>query len=79
MEMVRFLVERVVGALNSFISKQGITTNLSLSTIVEGNEKLDLSRKMITFGTHALACIGKSNNMKLRAVPAIDLRRPNNA
>ena len=77
--MVRSLVEGVVGMLNAFPSKEGISTTLSPSTIVEGKAKLDLSRKMITFGTYALVYTGTSNNMKSRAVPGIALRRSNNA
>ena len=62
-----------------FSSKQGISSTLSPSTIVEGKAKIDLSRKMITFGTCALVCTGTSNSMKSRSVTAIALRRSNNA
>ena len=77
--MVRSLVEGVVGMMNAFPSKQGISNTLSPSTIVEGKAKLDLARKMITFGSYAVVYTGTSNNMKSRAVPGIALRRSNNA
>ena len=51
----------------------------SPTTIVEGKPKLDLKRKMITFGTYALVYMTTSNNMKSRAVPGIALRRSNSA
>ena len=77
--MVRSLVEGVVGMMNAFPSKQGISNTLSPSTIVEGKAKLDLARKMITFGSYALVYTGTSNTMKSRAVPGIALRRSNSA
>ena len=77
--MVKSLVEGVVGMMNAFPSKQGISDTLSPSTIVEGKPKLDLKSKMITFGTYALIYVKTSNNMKSRAVPGIALRRSNSA
>ena len=77
--MIRSLVESVVGMMNAFPSKQGISDTLSPSTIVEGKPKLDLKRKIITFGTYALVYTGTSNNMKSRAVPGIALRRSNSS
>ena len=77
--MVKSLVEGVVGMMNAFPSKQGISDTLSPSTIVEGKSKLDLKRKIITFGTYALIYTTTSNNMKSRAVPGIALRRSNSA
>ena len=77
--MVRSLVEGVVAMMNAFPSKQGISATLSPSTIVEGKPKLDLKKKMITFGTYALIYTGTSNNMKSRAVLGIALRRSNSA
>ena len=77
--MVKSLVEGVVGMMNAFPSKQGISDTLSPTTIVEGNPKLDLKRKIITFGTYALVYTTTSNNMKSRAVPGIALRRSNSA
>ena len=43
--MVKSLVEGVVGMMNAFPSKQGISDTLSPSTIVEGKSKLDLKRE----------------------------------
>ena len=75
--MVRSLVEGVVGMMNVFSSKKGIPCTLDPSNIVEGKAKLDLKRKIITFGTYALIHTGTSNNMKSRAVPGIAPRRSN--
>ena len=75
--MVRSLVEGMVAMMNTFPSKQGVSDTLSPSNIVEGKPKLDLKRKMITFGTYALVYTRTSNNMKARAVLGIALRRSN--
>ena len=77
--MVRSLVEGIIAVLNSFMSKNAVSSTISSATIVEGKLKLDLQRKMIPFGAHALVYSGTTNDNKLRSVPAIDLRMPNNA
>ena len=65
--------------LNAFPSKNGISDTISPATIVEGKPKLDLEKKMIVFGSYALVYTRTTNNNKTRAVPAIALRRSNNA
>ena len=49
------------------------------SIMFEAKPKLDLKRKVITFGIYALVYTGTSNRMNLRAVPAIALRQSNSA
>ena len=77
--MVRSLIEAIVEMLNAFPSKGSISDTLSPSTIVEGKPKLDLSKDIIVFGAYALVYTDTTNDMKSRAVPAIALRRSNNA
>ena len=77
--MVRSLVEGAVNVLNTFPSKQGISTTLSPSAIVEGKPKLDLSKKMISCGSYALAYTKTTNGMKSRSIPTIALRISNSA
>ena len=47
--------------------------------IVEGKQKLYLSKKRLEFGAYALVYVGTSNNMKSRGVPAIALKASNEA
>ena len=77
--MVRSLIEAITEVLNDFPSKNGILDTLSPVTIVEGKPKFDFGRAMIPFGSYALVYEGTTNTMKPRFVPAIALRRSNNA
>ena len=77
--MLRSLIEGIVEILNEFPSAGGISDTLSPSTIVTGKPKLDLSKDKIVFGAYALVYIDTTNDIKSRAVPAIVLRRSNNA
>ena len=77
--MVRSLIEAITEVLNAFPSKTGISSTLSPATIVEGKPKPDLSKEMITFGSYALVYESTTNTMKPRSVPAIALKRSNNA
>ena len=61
--MVRSLVEGIIDVVNAFPSKNGISSTLSPSTIVEGKPNLDLKRKMISFGSYAAVYTGTSNDM----------------
>ena len=71
--MVRSLVEDVVNIRHAFSSKQVISPILSLSTIVECKPKLDLSKKMISYGSYSLAYTKTTNGIQSRSVPAIAL------
>ena len=77
--MVRSLVEGVTDVINELPTKNGISDTLSPATITEGKPKFDFSREMIAFGEYALVYTGTSNGTQPRAVPAIALRRSNNA
>jgi hypothetical protein len=77
--MIRSLIEGIVDVLNAFPSSGGISDTLSPSTIVEGKPKLDLSKDIIVFGAYTLVYTDTANDMKSRAVPAVALRRSNNA
>ena len=77
--MVRSLIEAITEVLNAFPSKNGISSTLSPSTIIEGKPKFDFSRAMITFGSYAMVYTSTTNSMKRRSVPAIALRRSNSA
>ena len=77
--IVRPLIKGIVDVMDAFPSEDGVSETLSPSTIVEGKLKLDLSKGIISFGSYALVYTDTSNNMKSRAVPAIGLRRSNNA
>ena len=77
--MVRSLIEAITEVLDAFPSKNGISDTLSPATIVEGKPKFDFGRAMIPFGFYALVYESTTNTMKPRSVPAIALRRSNNA
>ena len=77
--MVRSLIEAINEVLDAFPSKNGISSTLSPSTIVEGKPKFDFGRAMITFGSYVLIYTGTKNSTKPISVPAIALRRSNNA
>ena len=47
------------------------------SLILEGRQKMDLSKKRVEFGAYVLAYVGTSNNMRKRGVPAIALKASN--
>ena len=55
-----------------------ISKTTSPPIIVEGKPKLDFKRNVIAFESYALAYTGTANNIILRAVPVIALRRSNN-
>ena len=77
--MVRSLIEGIVDVMNAFPSEDGVSKTMSPSTIVEGKPKLDFGKGIISFGSYALVYTSTSNDMKSRAVPAIALKRSNNA
>ena len=77
--MVRSLVEAITEVLNAFPSNTGISSTLSPATIVEGKPKFDFGKAMIPFGSYALVYESTTNTMKPRSVPAIALKRSNNA
>ena len=77
--MVRSLVEGIVAVLNAFPSKNAVSSTINPATIVKGKPKLDLKRKMISFGAYALVYTRTTNDNKPRAVPAIALRMSNSA
>ena len=77
--MMRSLVEGIIAVLNAFSSKNVVSSTISPATIVEGKAKLDLKRKMISFGAYALIYTGTTNDNKPRAVPAIALKMSNSA
>ena len=75
--MVRSLVEGIIAVLNSFPSKNPVSSTISPATIVEGKPKMDFKRKMIPFGAYALVYTRTRNDNKPRAVLAIALRMSN--
>ena len=77
--MMKSLIELVIDFLNFFPSKNGLSKDMSPSTIVEGKTKVDLGIRRIHFGSYAMVCIGTQNNMKGRSIPAIALKPSNNA
>ena len=75
--MVVSLLEHVAHMLNSFPSKESVSSAMSPATIVEGTPKLDLNQNRLPFGAYAQVWIGTKNNMTERAVPGIALRASN--
>ena len=72
-------IEGVVDLLNRFPSKDGVSDNLSTSTIVEGIPKVDMGQNKLAFGSYALVQIGTTNTMQIRCVPAISLKVSNDS
>ena len=72
-------MEAIIEFLNTFPSKNAVSTTISPATIVEGKPKMDFKREMIAFGAYTLIYTGTSNNNNPRAVPAIALKMSNNA
>ena len=54
----RSLIEGVIDILNLFPSENGISEDLGPSTIVEGRQKLDLSKKRLEFGAYFRLMLG---------------------
>ena len=77
--MVRSLVEAIIEVLNTFPSKNAVSTTISPATIVEGKPKMDFKREMIAFVAYALVYTGTSNDNKPKIVPAKALKMSNNA
>ena len=46
---------------------------MSLTTIVQGKQNLDLDQKIITFGAYLMVYISSNRTMKRRRVPTIAL------
>ena len=75
--MTKSLVEGIVGLLNDFPSKDGVSQTMSPSMIVTGAQMPDYNIKKIVFGSYAQVHLGTTNTMKHRSVPAIALRSSN--
>ena len=75
--MTKNLVEGIVGLLNDFPSKNGVSQTMSPSMIVTGAQMPDYNIKRIVFGSYAQVHLGTTNTMKHRSVPAIALRSSN--
>ena len=65
MLMVRYLVEGTTDALNACTSKNGITETIRPATLIEGKPKMDIQRKVIVFGSHALVYKGTKTPINL--------------
>ena len=64
--IIRCLVSYIVELINRILSKDGSDRNSSTATIVEGNNKIDLSKNRITYGSYAEVWTGTDNTMKTR-------------
>ena len=71
--MTTSLVECATYWLNAFLSKNGITGNISPAGIVIGCSTPDYKHTNIIFGSYAIVHTGTHNNMKRRSVPGIAL------
>ena len=75
--MTKNLVEGVIGLLNNFPSKNGVSQTMNPSMIVTGAQIPNYNVKRIVFGSYAQVHLGTTNTMKHRSVPAIALRSSN--
>ena len=75
--MTRELQAGIIKALNSFPSKDGISTTMSPRPIVDGRGKPRMDIKRISFGSFAYVFTDTDNTMDTRGVPAIALRQSN--
>ena len=75
--MTQSLIAGVIDIINFFPSKNAVSDTMSPAMLVEGKQKMDLSKKRIEFGAYAMVHVGTNNNMKRRSVPGIALRASN--
>ena len=64
--------------INIFPSKNGISKKIIHTTIVEGEEKLNLGVKIIPVKSYNMVYTGTTNTMRSRSVPGVSLKPSNN-
>ena len=67
------LVQDMITCLKMFPSKNGISINLSLASIILGSSNTDYNKLKIKFGAYAQVYIGTTKSTKQRTVGAIAL------
>ena len=77
--MTKSVVEGAVDLLNAFPSKNSVSDVISPSAIIQGRDKIDLSRKRLEFRSYAMVFSKTKNNLNNRSIPAIALKASNNA
>ena len=63
--------------MNRIPSQEGADRNYNPAAIVEGRNKIDMSKKIIAYGAYAEVQFGTQNNIKNRSIPGISLEPSN--
>ena len=71
--MSKSLVEGMVGLLNDFSSKEGVSQTMNPAMIVTGAQMPDHNMKRIVFGSYAQVHMGTTNTMKHGSMSGIVL------
>ena len=71
--MIIYLVQYIIDLMNRMATKNGADRNTNPAAIVEGKNKLDLSKNRLAFGAYAEVWIGTDNTMNTRSIPEISL------
>lgn len=69
--MVVSLIDSVEKWLNAFPTENGICDTISPSMIILGKKLPDMTYKIISFGSYAIAYTGTDKTLKQRGVPEI--------
>ena len=75
--MTKSLGINIIKWMDAFPSSAGVTGPYSPANIIDGKTNPDCSRKIIVFGSYALAYTGTKNNMESMVTPGIVLYEAN--